>query len=122
VFIAYISLDEVNQDLAARTAEKYGAYLDGFASLADMPPLSCDVVIYDFDFLPSDERRRAFEELTSGRASGLTVVHSYNLNPREKKALRRHGVVVRRRLAPGWLGRLIHKKSVKAIQPLLAAG
>ncbi len=49
VIIAYISLDEVNQDLAGRTAEKYGVTLAFFGSTAEIADMPCDAVVYDLD-------------------------------------------------------------------------
>jgi len=120
VFIAYISLDEVNQDLAARTAEKYGVTLDFFASPAGMATLPCDAVVYDLDSLSRDDRLHIFDELTCGPVKCLAAVHCYNMRPIEEAALRRNGVVVHRRLHSGWLSHLIRGRTGKVGAQLLA--
>jgi hypothetical protein len=107
VFICYISLDDVNQGLAAQTAEEYGVTMDACASQAELPVVPCDAVVYDLDNLHSDDRRHILDELTSGPAKRLAAVHSYNLEPIDMEALRRNGVIVRRRLQRSWLRHLI---------------
>jgi hypothetical protein len=109
--IAYLSLDEVNHDLAARTAGDYGVDLDILTSPAEITASPCEAVIYDLDYLADHDRRHILDELTRGPADTLAVLHSYNLRPGEKRALRRNGVVVHRRLHPSWLGRLMRRKS-----------
>jgi hypothetical protein len=111
VFIGYISLDDVNQCLAAETAEDYGATMDFFASQAELPVVPCDAVVYDLDNLPGDDRRHILHEMTAGPAKRLSAVHSYNLRPIDAEALRRNGVIVRRRLQRNWLTHLIRGKT-----------
>jgi hypothetical protein len=105
-----MSLDEVNQDFAAKAAEKYSMNLCFFASPAEMELWPCDVVIYDLDFLYGDDRRQILDELSRRPALGKVAVHSYHLSGVEKRTLQRNGVVVRRRLRTRWLRRLIHAK------------
>jgi hypothetical protein len=111
VFIGYISLDDVNQCLAAETAEDYGATMDFFASHAELTVVPFDAVVYDLDNLPREDRRHILNELTAGPAKRLSVVHSYNLRPIDAEALRRNGVIVRRRLQRNWLTHLIRGKT-----------
>ncbi|HLN29784.1 MAG TPA: hypothetical protein VK395_18705 [Gemmataceae bacterium] len=113
MFVAYISLDEVNQDLATRTAEKYGVTLATFASRAEMASWPCDAVVYDLDCLPADDRRHILDELTGDPVKRVAAVHSYNLQPIQKRGLRRNSVIVRRRLHAGWLSRLICRRASK---------
>jgi hypothetical protein len=122
VFVAYVSLDEVNQDLLSRMADRCGVFSQCFGSLSDLEHVPCDAAIYDFDYLCAEEHRRIFEKLTSAPVDGLAAVHGYNLLPRQKRALRQNGVVVRRRLHAKWLSRLFRRKKAKAVQLLLAAG
>jgi hypothetical protein len=114
MFICYVSLDDVNQRLAAETAEESGATIDYCASQAEMPVVPCDAVMYDLDNLPSDDRRRILNELRSGPAKRVSAVHSYNLKAADAEALRRNGVVVRRRLQRNWLTHLIRGKMARA--------
>jgi hypothetical protein len=110
LLIAYVSLDEVNQDLAARTAESVGASLASIGSPDELAASAYDAVVYDLDYLCDNDRRRILDELTAGAATRMAAVHSYNLQPTQKRALRRKGVVVRRRLPLGWLTRLVRGK------------
>ncbi len=43
----------------------------------------------------------------------VAVVHSYNMQPLQKAALRRNGVVVHRRLHPGWLSQVLRGRTGK---------
>ena len=115
MFISYISLDDVNQCLMAETAEEFGATMDFFASQAELPIGPCDAVVYDLDNLHSADRRHILDELTSGPAKRLSAVHSYNLRPHDAEALRRNGVIVRRRLQRSWLTHLIRAKSKRGL-------
>jgi hypothetical protein len=121
VFIGYVSLDEVNQDLANELSVKFGATLEVFASPAEMSDWSCDAVVYDFDSLPGEQRERIYQELTRGRGDGVRVVHSYSLGSYEKKALRSRGVLVLRRLGPGLLRQLVFGRQENPLAQLVAS-
>ena len=114
MFICYVSLDDVNQHIAAEAAEEYGATVDFCASQAELPVMPCDAVMYDLDNLPSGDHRRILNELRSGPAKRVSAVHSYNLKAADAEALRRNGVVVRRRLQRNWLTHLIRGKVQRA--------
>jgi hypothetical protein len=97
----YISLDAVNQALAARLAAGAG---DQFSALTFSDPLPKDhqvVAVYDLDFLPADYRERLLEDLRAGRRAGRVGVHGYSLTPFMAQELFRRGVVVTRRLWEG---------------------
>jgi len=111
MFVAYISLDEVNQDLVMRTVDEHVVTLATFASRAEMASWPCDAVIYDLDCLPCDDRERVLDELMGDPVRRLAAVHSYNLQPAQKRRLRRNGVIVRRRLHPGWLSRQVLRRT-----------
>jgi hypothetical protein len=115
--VAYLSLDEVNHDIAARAADESGATVDALTSLAEVPDAPYDAVIYDLDYVADHDRQQILNELTRGPSHRLAAVHSYNLGPSQKRALRRNGVLVQRRLHPGWLRRLIGKRSPKVKRP-----
>jgi hypothetical protein len=85
--------------------------LASLASPAEIPLWPCDAVVYDLDYLADHERRHILDELTCGPVERLAAVHSYNLRPSQKRTLRRNGVVVHRRLHPGWFARLLRRKS-----------
>ena len=60
---AYLSLDEVNQALAARLAAAAGVGLD-VRTFRDAPPGGrFDAVLYDLDSLPADYRGRLLADL-----------------------------------------------------------
>ncbi len=115
MFISYVSPDEVNQDLAARLAEERGVTLVSFASLAEMPLVPYPAVIYDVDYLTPEDRQRVFDELTGRPLTHVAGVHSYNLHAGRKKALRRNGVAVHRRLQGAWFGRLVREARKRAL-------
>jgi len=107
VSIAYMTLDEVNQDLALEIADRCGENLATLASPAEAPPARCDAIIYDLDHLCATDRRQILDELTYQPAKRLAAVHSYHLPPRQVRSLRRNGVIVQRRLQADWLARVI---------------
>ncbi len=115
MFIAYVSPDEVHQDLAAQLAEERGVTLVSFAALAEMPLVPYPAVIYDVDYLTPEDRQRVFDELTGTPPTHVAGVHSYNLNAGRQKALRRNGVAVHRRLAAAWFGRLVREARKRAM-------
>ena len=110
MFVTYLSLDEVNQALAERTAEQCGAALNSLACPAELPANSSGAVVYDLDHFSATDRRQILDTLSYGPVEGIAVVHSYNLRPSQIRTLRENGVVVHRRLHPGWFGRLIRAR------------
>src|SRR5262245_19099624 len=93
--IAYLGMDEVNQELVRRWAARLGAGVTA-VSLADAAALAPDVAaVLDLDYLPEPWRNR-WPALAAGRPA---LAHGYNLPDAEAVALRRAGVtLVRRRL------------------------
>jgi hypothetical protein len=97
----YLSLDAVNQALAARLAVAAGGR---FSTLAFSDPLPTDpqvAVLYDLDFLPAEYREHLLDDLAAGRRAGRVGVHGYSLSPFMAQELLRRGVVVTRRLRGG---------------------
>jgi hypothetical protein len=98
--IAYLTTDEVNEDLAAKMSTRCGAALHAF-SPADVPRNGAyDAVICDWDFLPRGQRKKIVCELIRNHGDRAVIVHSYNLSARQVRALRRRRVAVYRRLKP----------------------
>lgn len=95
---AYVTLDEVNQNLAERLARKSGIELDVLALNGAAPAAPFDAVLYDLDFLPPDLCQTILADLELGRSIEPVAVHSYKLSVRQVWALRRQGVIVARRL------------------------
>ncbi len=98
MLIAYLTADEVNQDLAARLAEACGMslYLLTFQETPLEAPF--DAVLYDWDYLPAAHRERIQADLLAAPPPCPVAAHGYDLDERQASALRQHGVDVRRRL------------------------
>ncbi len=97
--IAYLTTDLVNENLATQMSARCGAAVDPF-SPADVPPSGdYDAVICDWDFLPRAQRKQIVCQLIRNHRNHV-VVHSYNLNAKQVRALRRRRVAVYRRLKP----------------------
>ena len=102
--IVYLTLDEVNRDLAARYATVAEVQLELLELRDDLAP--CDAVLYDLDFLPPDYRDRLLAEKTIVRSDAPIAVHGYNLTAGQRGKLRRRGVIVARRLCVALFARL----------------
>jgi len=100
MLFAYLSLDEVNQDLAQRLVAAVGGTLDVLSFRDAAPNGQFDAVVYDLDSLPVDRRHAIVANLQAGPVSGPVAVHSYNLRGRQARALRGQGVLVSKRLRP----------------------
>jgi hypothetical protein len=100
--IAYLTPDEVHRDLAVRLAEDCGATVQPLSPNDPLPTEQFDAVLYDLDYLPPAQRQELLVDLAASSATRPVPVgvHSYNLDD-QVSALRRHGVVVARRLGPG---------------------
>jgi hypothetical protein len=95
--LAYVSTDEVHQDLAYQLARAYRVDVH-LLTPTDRVPERLDAVIYDLDYLPPEDREHVLDRLIGSPANGLVAVHGYNLFGDQAKALKRNGVLVRRRL------------------------
>jgi hypothetical protein len=104
--IAYLTTDEVNQELAVRLAEECGAELDLLTLRAPALDTWFDGVIYDWDYLPTWRQQEIMAELLSCPVACPTILHSYNLDAKQKENLRRNGVDVCRRLGAHLFRRL----------------
>ena len=112
--IAYLSLDEVNCDLAARLAGGRGALLEVW-SFRDAPPNGRhDAVLYDLDSLPPRERRQTLAALLAGKPARPAGVHSYALDDGQVRSLRRNGVAVARKLGKSLLAALGCRRRARA--------
>ena len=98
MLIAYLTTDEVNQDLAMLMAEECGQALC-LLSLSHAPPNGeFDAAVYDLDHLPAQRQQAILGEMLAGRAAHPVAVHSYNLEDDCVEALRRQAVTVYRTL------------------------
>lgn len=108
---AYITIDEVNQDLARRWAEALGAILQVLTPAEGFPDTCYDAVLVDLDSLPADYRQQMLRDLLSEPADRPVAVHSYSLTDEEIQDLKNHGVAVTRRLE-----RRVIRRAMKAFQ------
>jgi hypothetical protein len=104
--LAYLTLDEVNQDLAHRLAGAHRISLEVVIRPDEVARAAHDAVLLDLDSLPPDEREANLTGLLASLGNGPIAVHSYNLEASELRSLRRRGVVPARRLSAGLFRRL----------------
>jgi hypothetical protein len=104
--IAYITTDEVNEDLAVRMAADCDTKLCPWSPKDGPPDGRFDAVVYDLDYLPPHQREQVLAELFSGLAPSAVAVHSYNLDDKRIEILRERGVIVSQRLEPEMLMQL----------------
>jgi hypothetical protein len=114
--IAYVTTDEVNQDLALRTATDWGACLEVLSVQEALPNGHYDAVVYDWDFLPRDCREKVLAGLAKAPRNFVVALHSYGLQEREARALRRRGLLIFRRLR-GSLFRKVRREVPGAQRP-----
>jgi hypothetical protein len=105
--IAYMTIDEVNQALAAHLVAECSAVVCTLLPKHPSPAGPFDAVIYDLDGMPSDERSALLEHLGRGTPDHPTAVHGYDLTVEQTGALIRNGVAAARRLHTGLLRSLL---------------
>jgi hypothetical protein len=98
MLIAYLTTDEVNEQLALQTAEECGETLCPLSPSDAPPDGDFDAVVYDWDYLPAQLQRAVLAELLAGNALCPAAVHGYNLDPGCAAALRKQNVAVYRTL------------------------
>lgn len=96
--IAYVSVDEVNQSLAARMAASLGSILSGFDPEDGCPLAGFDAVLYDLDRVAPERRAALLREVRSQREPFPKAVHGYSLTEEEARELGLRGVAVAQRL------------------------
>jgi hypothetical protein len=99
VKIAYLTLDEVHEDLARRMSLARGDVLSSLAARIPTPDEEFDAVVYDLDYLPPDLCRTVLAELATGPVRYQRAVHSYNLRKKQAERFRQRGVIVCRTLS-----------------------
>jgi hypothetical protein len=117
--IAYVNIDEVNQDLAARMAAKCGAVVCGLLPQDPAPDGQFDAVLFNLDDVPRDQRSALVEGLRQGKSGHPTAVHGFDISDEQAETLRRDGVAVSPRLHAGLLRRLCEaaREIQKPVQP-----
>jgi hypothetical protein len=116
VLIAYLTTDEVNEDLALRMADKCAATLYPCGLRGAAPNGEFDVVLFDWDHLPECQREKILTELLKSPRSCALALHSYNLEDDQREALRRKGVAIFRRLSHRVFRRLLRKGAVPEVE------
>jgi hypothetical protein len=97
--IAYLSLDEVNQDFAVELAEFFGATVYPVSPRDEPLDGRFDAVLFDLDSLRWHGSRAILsEDLLSGLTCGRIAVHGYSLSGDQAMALRNKGIAVFERL------------------------
>jgi hypothetical protein len=99
--IAYVSIDEVNQALAARIAAEFGAVVCRVAPKDPAPDGLFDAVLYNIDDVPRDQRSELVERLRRGELDHPTAVHGYDITDEQASSLRQAGVAAAHRLDTG---------------------
>jgi hypothetical protein len=100
VLIAYLTLDEVNADLALRLAAEGGTALCALVPREALPGVPFDALLYDWDSLPAERRDGVLAELLGGPLPCPVAVHGYNLDEGLGEELSQKGVAVYRQLGP----------------------
>ena len=101
--IAYLTVDEVNSDLAQRWASEFQCEIVPLSPCDPLGNCEYDATIYDLDYLDPSLIQRVLTNLLTGTLHSPAVVHSYNLRPRQANDLQARGVLVRHRLERGIL-------------------
>jgi hypothetical protein len=98
--VAYLTTDEVNEQLAVQMAQECGVTLCPLAPKDAPRDGEYEAVLYDWDYLPVERRREVMAELLSGPLPHAVGLHSFNLEDGQVDALQRNAVAVFRRLQP----------------------
>jgi hypothetical protein len=100
MLIAYLTIDEVNQQLAMQMADECGETVCLLTPNDPPPDEDFDAVVYDWDYLPVQRQQSIRADLLAGRSRRPVAVHGYNLKEDYVEALRRQNVAVYRALQP----------------------
>jgi hypothetical protein len=104
VLIAYLTVDEVNQELARGLTAACGIRLEVLWPRDGAPDGRFAAVVYDLDSLPPGGREAVLAALTAEPLPRPVVVHSYGLEDAQAEALRGNGVALYRQLGPEVFG------------------
>src|SRR5262249_34555289 len=105
--IAYLTRDEVNQDLAQTIADEHGVKLDVHARCDVIEGRDYDAVCCDLDSFPAEEREANLMALADGLKIQPIALHSYNLDHLHLRLLQRIGVLSAKSLRSELFGRLL---------------
>jgi hypothetical protein len=118
--VAYLTTNKVNQQLAQRMAAACGVTLCPQVTQEVPPDGPYEAVLYDWDALPAEGQRELLAELLAGPLPHAVALHGYNLEADLEEALRRHTIVVYRRLQPRLFRSL--RLAVRAVRTANAPG
>ena len=96
--VAYLTTDEMNEHLAVTMAAACDIQLVPRSPREAPPDGEFDAVLYDWDYLPLEQRQTFRERLRAGHRPGRVIVHGYNLGKKEVAAWRQQGIMVFRHL------------------------
>src|SRR5262249_5428919 len=118
--IAYLTTDEVNQDLALQLAAECGVTVHPRSPRDAAPDGEFDALLYDWDYWPADRQQEILTGLLNGAATVPVGLHSYRLEEDQVQALRRSEVAVFHRLEPDLLLTLIRLVNQSQTAALMA--
>jgi hypothetical protein len=95
--IGYLTLDEVNLNLARQLAARLHVKLERLSFCEDSP-VDCNARLYEVDYLAPGDRQRLFARLKESSRDMPVAVHGFHLRKREVRSLRTAGIAVFRRL------------------------
>src|SRR5262249_22232563 len=94
--VAYLTTDEVNEQLAQEMAIRCGITLCSVAPKDPPPDGEYDAILYDRDSLPIARQREVMAELRAGPLPHAVALHGYNLEEVMAAALNRNTLAVYR--------------------------
>jgi hypothetical protein len=122
MLLAYLTTDEVNWDAITRLAEAHGVVVFAM-SFQDPPPDGrFDAVLYDWDFIPPEQRQDIIKNRFVASSALPIAVHSYGICEEEEKLLQEKGVATFRRLGTKLLRFLKSNGRGKEPIPFLLGG
>src|SRR4029077_15485863 len=95
--IAYLTTDEVNENLALEMSERQGVTFCPHIPKNPPPDDTFDAVLFDWDHWPSEHRAKFLAGLRDSLPARPVAVHGYGLEDGLRAALRARGVIVGRR-------------------------
>jgi hypothetical protein len=96
--IAYLNKDEVNREIVARIAARFGAVICNLGNGDARSDIGAEAVLYNLDDMPRDLRPAVLQGLTRSTQDLAVGVHGYDLRDDEIAALRGNGVAASQRL------------------------
>jgi hypothetical protein len=106
MLIAYVTTDEVNEQMALQMAGQSGQTVCSLSPADPPPDEDFDAAVYDWDYLPGQRQQAIRAQLLAGQAFGPAAVHGYSMEDEFVEALRKHNVAVYRTLQPELFRRL----------------